>query len=59
MNHEVKKGVTNGAHRVIYHAHTTNVIALTFVLPLEDKVFTRELWEMATECRLYFLPESV
>jgi rhamnulose-1-phosphate aldolase len=40
MNHEVKKGVTNGAHRVIYHAHTTNVIALTFVLPLEDKVFT-------------------
>ena len=31
MNHEVKKGVTN-----VYHAHTTNVIALTFVLPLED-----------------------
>ena len=32
-----------------YHAHTTNVIALTFVLPLKDEVFTRELWEMATE----------
>lgn len=54
MNHEVKKGVTNGAHRVIYHAHTTNVIALTIVLPLEDKVFTRELWEMATECPVVF-----
>ena len=54
MNHEVKKGVTNGAHRVIYHAHTTNVIALTFVLPLEDKVFTRELWEIATECLVVF-----
>ena len=54
MNHEVKKGVTNEAHRVIYHAHTTNVIALTFVLPLEDKVFTRELWEMATECPVVF-----
>ena len=49
MNHEVKKGVTN-----VYHAHTTNVIALTFVLPLEDKVFTRELWEMATECPVVF-----
>ena len=49
MNHEVKKLATNGAHRVIYHAHTTNVIALTFVLPLKDEVFTRELWEMATE----------
>lgn len=49
MNHEVKKGVTN-----VYHAHTTNVIALTFVLTLEDKVFTRELWEMATECPVVF-----
>lgn len=54
MNHEVKKAVTNGAHRVIYHAHTTNVIALTFVLPLKDEVFTRELWEMATECPVVF-----
>lgn len=51
MNHEVKKRVTNGKHRVIYHAHTTNTIALTFVLPLDDVTFTRELWEMATECR--------
>ena len=49
MNHEVKKGVTN-----VYHAHTTNVVALTFVLTLEDKVFTRELWEMATECPVVF-----
>lgn len=54
MNHEVKKAATGGAHRVIYHAHPANVIALTFVLPLEDKVFTRELWEMATECPVVF-----
>lgn len=54
MNHEVKKRVTNGRYRVIYHAHTTNVIALTFVLPLTDEVFTRELWEMATECPVVF-----
>lgn len=54
MNHEVKKAVSGGAHRVIYHAHTTNVIALTFVLPLKDEVFTRELWEMATECPVVF-----
>lgn len=58
MNHEVKKRVTNGRHRVIYHAHTTNVIALTFVLPLSDEVFTRELWEMATECPVVF-PDGV
>ena len=35
----------------------TNVVALTFVLPLEDKIFTRELWEMATECPVVF-PEG-
>lgn len=54
MNHEVKKEVTGGKHRVIYHAHPTNVIALTFVLPLNAEVFTRELWEMATECPVVF-----
>lgn len=58
MNHEVKMVASGGKHRVIYHAHTTNVIALTFVLPLEDKVFTRELWEMATECPVVF-PDGV
>ena len=31
---------------------------MTFVLPLEDKIFTRELWEMATECPVVF-PEGV
>ena len=58
MNHEVKKELTNGAHRVIYHCHPTNVIALTFVLPLTDEVFTRELWEMATECPIVF-PDGI
>ncbi len=54
MNLEVKKRVTKGKYRVVYHAHTTNTIALTFVLPLKDEVFTRELWEMATECPVVF-----
>ena len=54
MNHEVKKEVSGGRHRVIYHAHTPNVIALTFVLPLRDEVFTKEIWEMMTECPIVF-----
>jgi len=58
MNHEVKKLASSGAHRVIYHSHTPNVIALTFVLPLDDATFTRELWEMATECPVVF-PQGV
>lgn len=58
MNHEVKKKLTAGKHRVIYHAHTPNVIALTFILPLDEKVFTREIWEMMTECPVIF-PEGI
>lgn len=54
MNHEVKMKTTEGRYRVIYHAHPANIIALTFVLPLTDEVFTRELWEMATECPVVF-----
>ncbi|TCL58037.1 rhamnulose-1-phosphate aldolase [Kineothrix alysoides] len=58
MNHEVKKIATKGRYHVIYHAHTANIIALTFVLPLRDEVFTRELWEMATECPVVF-PDGI
>ncbi|MDR2869429.1 MAG: rhamnulose-1-phosphate aldolase [Deferribacteraceae bacterium] len=57
MNHEVKKK-KDSKYRVIYHSHTTNVIVLTFVLPLTAEVFTRELWEMATECPVVF-PDGV
>lgn len=54
MSHSIKKEKTGGAHRVIMHSHTTNVIALTFILPLDGVAFTRELWEMATECPVVF-----
>ena len=57
-SHELKKQLTQGQNRVIYHAHPTNIIALTIVLPLEDKAFTRELWEMATECPVVF-PDGI
>ncbi|MCR5670356.1 MAG: rhamnulose-1-phosphate aldolase [Butyrivibrio sp.] len=40
--------------RVVYHCHPANTIALTFVLPLDGDVFTREIWEMATECPVVF-----
>ena len=56
--HELKKKMTGGKNRVIYHAHPTNLIALTFVLPLKDKEFTHELWEMATEDPVIF-PEGI
>ncbi len=54
MNHSIRKRVTNGENRVIYHAHTPYVIAMTYVLPLKAEVFTRMLWKSATECCVVF-----
>ena len=54
MNHCVRAKATNGEHRVIYHAHPANIIAMTFVLPLTDRDFSRALWKSATECPVVF-----
>ena len=58
LNHSVKKRVSGGRCRVIYHCHPTNINALTFVLPHDGAVFTRELWGMISECAMVF-PEGV
>jgi rhamnulose-1-phosphate aldolase len=45
-------------HRVIMHCHSTNTLAMTYVHPLDDRSFTRRLWQMSTECIVVF-PEGV
>ena len=40
------------------HCHATNVIAMTYILPLTDRDFSRALWQSATECPVVF-PEGV
>ncbi|MBE5787878.1 MAG: rhamnulose-1-phosphate aldolase [Clostridiales bacterium] len=54
MNHCVRAKATGGRYRVIYHAHPANIIAMTYVLPLTDRDFTRALWKSATECPVVF-----
>lgn len=54
MCQSVKKEVANGTYRFVYHAHPANIIALSFVLPINDEIFTRELWEMEPECAMIF-----
>lgn len=58
MNHCVTAARTDGANRVIYHAHTPGVIEMSFIVPLEDRAFTRCLWKMMTECVVVF-PQGV
>ncbi len=45
-------------HRVVMHNHATNVIAMTFIHALDEKGFTRTLWEMCTECLVVF-PDGI
>ena len=54
LNHSVKAAQTNGASRVIYHAHPVNIIALTFVLPLNHETFSKILWQSMTECPIVY-----
>lgn len=54
MCQSVKKETTDGTYRFVYHAHPANIIALSFVLPINDEIFTRELWEMEPECAMIF-----
>ena len=45
-------------HRVVMHCHPTNLLAMTFVHPLDERAFTRMLWRMCTECLMVF-PDGV
>ena len=54
LNHSVRKEATGGACRVIYHAHPANLIAMTYILPLTARDFTRALWKSATEGPVVF-----
>lgn len=54
LTHSIKAEATGGKYRVVYHSHPKYINILTYVLPLKSEVFTRELWEMMTECSIVF-----
>ena len=57
MSHATRLKV-NPANRVIMHCHPTNILAMTYVHSLDEKAFTRTLWQMCTECIVVF-PDGV
>jgi rhamnulose-1-phosphate aldolase len=40
------------------HCHPLNILSMTFVHELDDKSFTKTLWQMCTECIVVF-PEGI
>lgn len=45
-------------NRVIMHNHATHLLAMTFTHEMDERAFTRTLWQMCTECLVVF-PEGV
>ena len=45
-------------HRVVMHCHPANLLAMTYVHTLDEREFTRTLWQMCTECIVVF-PDGV
>jgi rhamnulose-1-phosphate aldolase len=58
MNHSVRMKATDGANRVIYHAHTPNIITLSTLIEPDARRYSRILWKSMTECIIIF-PEGV
>lgn len=54
MNLAVRCEADNDATRVCYHMHCPHVIEMTYLVPLEDAVFSRKLWQTMTECVVVF-----
>ena len=57
MSHVARLKV-NLENRVVMHCHPANLLAMTYIHDLDEKAFTRTLWQMCTECIVVF-PEGV
>lgn len=57
MSHAARMEVDH-QNRVVMHCHPANLLAMTFVHDLDERAFTRTLWQMCTECVIVF-PDGV
>ena len=57
MSHAARLKV-DPSNRVILHCHPNNLLGMTFVHSLDEREFSRTLWQMCTECIIVF-PEGV
>ena len=53
MSHVARLGV-DPDNRVVMHCHPANLLAMTYVHTLDERAFTRTLWQMCTECIVVF-----
>ena len=57
MSH-VERLKVDPENRVVMHCHPANLLAMTYIHDLDERAFTRTLWQMCTECIIVF-PDGV
>ncbi len=57
MSH-VERLKVDPENHVVMHCHPANLLAMTYVHTLDERAFTRTLWQMCTECIVVF-PDGV
>ena len=57
MSHMARLAV-DPEHRVVMHTHPTHTLAMTHIHPLDDREFTRTIWQTCTECIVVF-PDGI
>lgn len=57
MSHRTRLAI-DPDNRVVMHCHPSNILAMTYVHSLDEREFTRTLWQMCTECIVVF-PDGV
>ncbi|MBR1496994.1 MAG: rhamnulose-1-phosphate aldolase [Oscillospiraceae bacterium] len=57
MSH-VQRMKVDPRNHVVMHCHPANLLAMTYVHDLDERAFTRTLWQMCTECIVVF-PDGV
>lgn len=57
MSHSARLKV-NPENRIILHCHPQNIMAMTFIHPLNDRDFTRTIWKANNEC-IYVFPDGL
>ena len=56
--HAIRKRVSDGRERIVFHCHPPELITLSFLLPFDSAELSLTLWQKMPECIVFF-PDGV
>lgn len=57
MSH-ISRLEVDSENKIVMHCHASHLLAMTYTHSLNEKLFTKKLWKMSTECLVVF-PEGI